>query len=159
MTISFEPIGIINTPHKSKEGMPIQSQGAKGIKGTITIEEKFMEGLKDLDGFSHVHLIYHFHKSDTYTLTTKPFLDDKEHGVFATRVPQRPNQIGISVVKLNGIKGNVLEIENVDILDATPLLDIKPYIPDFDIHEVDKVGWYLNKTDHINSIKSDDRFQ
>ncbi|MGZ2369248.1 TrmO family methyltransferase domain-containing protein [Ancylomarina sp. YFZ004] len=91
MTINYEPIGIINTPHKSKEGMPIQSHGAKGIKGTITIEEKFVEGLKDLDGFSHVHLIYHFHKSDKYSLITKPFLDDKWHGVFATRVPQRPN--------------------------------------------------------------------
>ena len=159
MLIKYEPIGIINTPHRIKEGMPIQSIGAKGIKGTITIEPKLMEGLKDLDEFSHLYLIYHFHKSNNYALKIKPFLDDKFHGVFSTRAPQRPNSIGISVVKLISIKDNFLEIENVDILDGTPLLDIKPYIPDFDIHEVDKTGWIVNKIENINSIKSDSRFK
>lgn len=159
MTINYKPIGIINTPHKTKDGIPIQSNAAKGIKGTITIEKKFMEGLEDLEGFSHIFLIYHFHKSANYTLKTRPFLDDKSHGVFSTRAPQRPNPVGISVVKLIRIKNNVLEIENIDILDGTPLLDIKPYIPDFDIHEVEKIGWIVNKIGNINTMKSDDRFK
>lgn len=159
MTINYESIGIINTSYNTKGGMPIQSNAAKGIRGTVTIEKKFMEGLEDLDGFSHIYLIYHFHKSDNYTLKTKPFLDDKTHGVFATRAPQRPNSIGISVVKLVEINDNVLEVENVDILDGTPLLDIKPYIPDFDVHEVEKIGWLVNKIENINIIKSDDRFK
>lgn len=158
MTINYQTIGIINTPFKSKGGMPIQSIGAKGIKGSIILDKKFKTGLEDLKGFSHIYLIYHFHKSDNYKLITKPFLDDKPHGVFATRAPQRPNPIGISVVKLAGIKDNVLAIENVDMLDGTPLLDIKPYIPDFDFHEVEKTGWTVNKTEIINNIKSDDRF-
>jgi len=159
MTINYEPIGIIKTPHKTKNGMSIQSRAAKGIKGIITIKRKFSEGLEDLDGFSHIYLIYHFHKSKHYTLKTKPFLDDKSHGVFSTRAPQRPNSIGISVVKLNSIKDNVLEIEDIDILNGTPLLDIKPYIPDFDIHEVRKIGWIANKIGNINTIKSDNRFK
>lgn len=158
MTINYEPIGIINTPYKRKEGMPIQSISAEGIKGTITIEKKFIKGLEDLDGFSHIYLIYHFHKSENYALLTKPFLDGKSHGVFATRAPQRPNPIGISVVKLIGMKDNVIKIENIDMLDGTPLLDIKPYIPDFDIHKVEKVGWVAGKAENIKTIKSDDRF-
>jgi len=159
MTINYEPIGVINTPFKSREGMPIQSSGAKGIKGTITVKKEFEEGLEDLEGFSHIYLIYHFHKSDNYTLKTKPFLDDKPRGVFSTRAPKRPNPVGISVVRLIRVKENTLEIENVDMLDGTPLIDIKPYIPDFDIQKVDKVGWINNKIDDINSIKSDDRFK
>lgn len=139
--------------------MPIQSTGAKGIRGTITIKKEFEEGLEDLAGFSHIYLIYHFHKSSRYALKTTPFLDKKPRGVFSTRAPQRPNSIGISVVKLISVKGNILEIENTDILDGTPLIDIKPYIPDFDIHEVEKTGWIANKTGNIDEIKSDDRFQ
>lgn len=158
MTINYKPIGVINSPHKTKEGMPIQAKAAKGLKGTIIIEKIFMEGLKDLEAFSHLYLIYHFHKSNLYKLTTTPFLDNKTHGVFATRVPQRPNQIGISVVKLISIKDNILEIENNDILDGTPLLDIKPYIPDFDIHKVEKIGWYKNKIGKFKTLKSDTRF-
>ncbi len=139
--------------------MPIQSTGAKGIKGTITIKKKFEEGLDDLAGFSHIYLVYHFHKSEHYALKAKPFLDNSPRGVFSTRAPQRPNPIGISVVKLIGVNGNILEIENADILDGTPLIDIKPYIPDFDIHQVEKTGWITNKTGNIDSVKSDDRFK
>jgi len=159
MTVNYESIGIINTPFNQKDGMPIQAIGAKGIKGTITLDKKFKAGLDDLEGFSHIYLIYHFHKSDNYTLKTKPFLDDKSHGVFSTRAPQRPNPVGISVVKLIGIKGNILEIENVDMLDGTPLLDIKPYIPGFDHHEAEKSGWATGKTGNINTVKSDNRFK
>jgi len=159
MSIKFEPIGIINTPHKTKEGMPIQSISAKGIKGRIELKEEFLDGLLDLDGFSHIYLIYHFHKSVGYKLQVMPFLDDKLHGVFSTRAPKRPNAIGMSVVKLTSIKGNILEIENVDMLDGTPLLDIKPYIPQFDNHEIEKGGWVEDKIGKLDEKKSDDRFK
>jgi tRNA (adenine37-N6)-methyltransferase len=115
MPVSFKPIGIIHTPFKNKEGMPIQSGGAQGIKGTIVLKKEFEPGLLDLDGFSHIILIYHFHKSYGFELQTIPFIDDKPHGVFSTRAPKRPNPIGISVVRLLNINNNILEIENVDI--------------------------------------------
>lgn len=159
MSIIFEPIGIIKTPFKTKEGMPIQSGGAKGIKGQIILKEELVSGLADLDGFSHVILIYHFHKSVGFELQTTPFLDVKKRGIFATRAPKRPNSIGISVVRLLSIDKNIIRIENVDMLDETPLLDIKPYISDFDIHEIEKIGWIQNKTDKLIEIKSDKRFE
>lgn len=159
MSIIFEPVGIIHTPFKTKEGMPIQPNGAIGIKGQVIVKEKFTPGLCDLDGFSHVILIYHFHKSSGFELLTTPFLDDIKRGVFATRAPKRPNSIGISVVRLLRIEKNILQVENVDMLDETPLLDIKPYIPDFDIHKTEKNGWIENKTNQLNKIKSDKRFE
>ncbi len=159
MSIIIEPIGIIHTPFKTKEGMPIQSKGAKGIKGQIKLKEELVPGLTDLDGFSHVILIYNFHKSKGFDLLTTPFLDNHQRGIFATRAPQRPNSIGISVVRLLKIENNILDIENVDMLDGTPLLDIKPYIPDFDIHKTEKNGWTENKTDNLNETKSDSRFE
>ena len=158
MPITFEPIGIIHTPFTSKEGMPIQSTAAKGVKGKIILMEEYASGLADLDGFSHIFLIYYFHKSIGFELQTTPFLDNVKRGVFATRAPRRPNSIGISVVRLLSIEKNIIHIENVDILDGTPLLDIKPYIPDFDIHEIEKNGWIGNKADKVNEIKSDKRF-
>ena len=159
MNLKFEPIGIIYTPFKTKEGMPIQSGGAKGIKGQIKLMDEFIPGLTDLEGFSHIILIYYFHKSVGYDLQTIPFLDDQKHGVFATRAPKRPNPIGISVVRLINIDKNIINVENVDMLDETPLLDIKPYIPDFDIHLTEKNGWIKNRTDKLNKIKSDKRFE
>lgn len=159
MSIIIEPIGIIYTPFKTKEGMPIQSKGAKGIKGQIKLKDELVPGLTDLDGFSHVILIYNFHKSKGFDLLTTPFLDNHQHGIFATRAPQRPNPIGISVVRLLKIENNILDIENVDMLDGTPLLDIKPYIPAFDIHKTEKNGWTENKTDNLNESKSDSRFE
>lgn len=139
--------------------MPIQSKGAKGIKGQILLNEEFVAGLTDLDGFSHIILIYYFHKSVGFELQTTPFLDKIKRGVFSTRAPKRPNSIGISVVRLLSIEKNSLTIENVDILDGTPLLDIKPYISDFDIHEIDKSGWIENKADKLSEIRSDKRFE
>ncbi len=130
--ITYQPIGIVHSPHKEIQGTPIQPAGARGIAGEIEIYEKYQEGLKDLDGFSHILLIYHFHLSKGYSLKVKPFLDDKLRGVFATRAPKRPNSIGLSVVKLNSIEKNTLYIEDVDMLDGTPVLDIKPYVSQFD---------------------------
>jgi tRNA (adenine37-N6)-methyltransferase len=159
MSITLEPIGIIHTPFKTREGMPIQSNGAKGIKGQIELKEEFIPGLTDLDEFSHIILIYNFHKSIGFELLTKPFLDNIQRGVFATRAPKRPNPIGLSVVRIIKIEKNIIYVENVDMLDETPLLDIKPYIPAFDIHKTEKNGWIENKTDSLNETKSDRRFE
>ncbi len=159
MPVTLEPIGIIHTPFKTKEGMPIQSIGAKGIKGQIELNEEFVPGLADLDGFSHIILIYYFHKSTGFELLTIPFLDDTPRGVFATRAPKRHNPIGLSVVRILKIEKNIIYVENVDMLDETPLLDIKPYIPDFDIHKTEKIGWIENKTESLNKNKSDRRFE
>ena len=136
--INYKVIGMIHSPFKSPKNTPIQPKAAKGTKGKIILNEKYNEGLKDIKGFSHIILIYHFHLSKGYSLTVKPYMDNKFHGVFATRAPKRPNPIGISVVRLLKIEGNILEIEDADIVDGTPLLDIKPYVPDFDIRKVKK---------------------
>lgn len=158
MAITFTSIGTIHTPHKSKEGMPIQSSGSKGIKGTVVLKKKYVRGLLDLEHFSHIYLIYHFHRSEGFNLQVVPFLDDQPHGVFATRAPRRPNAIGLSVVKLISIHDNILEVENVDMLDGTPLLDIKPYVAQFDIHEIEKRGWINRITGNPNEVNSDNRF-
>ena len=157
--IVYEPIGIIHSPFKDIKGMPIQPTGAKGIAGTIEIYPEFAEGLKDLEGFSHIILIYHFHLSKGYSLKVKPFMDENLRGVFATRAPKRPNPIGISVVKLRKIEGNILNIEDVDIVDGTPMLDIKPYVPEFDVQEIEKIGWLSQKANNVPKMKSDERFK
>lgn len=157
-TITYNPIGIIRTPFEKREGMPIQQTGADGVKGTIEIEDQYAEGLRDLDGFSHVILIYHFHKIKNHELIVKPFMDDHLHGIFSTRAPKRPNPIGFSVVKLNKIEDNIIYIENIDVLDNTPLLDIKPFIPDVDCVKVDKMGWLQGKSNQMGDKKSDERF-
>lgn len=157
--IIFKPIGYIKTPFIKTEGMPIQPTGAKGIKGEIEIYPEFVEGLKDLDGFSHLILIYHFHESKAFKLSVKPFMDNQFHGVFSTRAPKRPNAIGLSVVKLTKIEGNIIFIENMDVLNGTPLLDIKPFIPDVDSPAVDKLGWLEGKSNKMGDSKSDSRFE
>jgi tRNA-Thr(GGU) m(6)t(6)A37 methyltransferase TsaA len=157
-TIAYKPIGIIHSPFKDIKGMPIQPTGAKGIAGTIEIYPEFAGGLKDLEGFSHIILIYHFHLSKGYSLKVKPFMDNNLRGVFSTRAPKRPNPIGISVVKLVKIEDTVIYIENVDIVDGTPLLDIKPYVPEFDLQKVKKIGWLSQKVKKVHKFKSDGRF-
>lgn len=159
--IIYEPIGTIHSPFKDLEGMPIQPIGAKGIKGEIHLKEKFIEGLKDLEGFSHIILIYHLHLSYGYNMHVKPFLDNTERGVFATRAPKRPSPIGMSVVCLEKVEGSKIFISNVDIVDGTPLLDIKPYIPHFDKCKGEEVqiGWFEDKHEEAHHKKSDDRFK
>ena len=157
--ITYNKIGVIHSPHKSIEGIPIQPVGAKGIKGEIELYEEFEEGLKDIEGFSHIIVLYDFHKSIDYSLTVKPFLDDEKHGVFATRAPKRPNSIGLSVLKLNKIVKNILYVENVDIIDGTPVLDIKPYVSNFDFVEDETNGWLEKSLDKSNTKKSDNRFK
>ncbi len=158
-TIKYQPIGIIRSPFKDSKKMPIQPSGATGVKGTVEINPNYVAGLKDIEGFSHIILIYHFHLSNGYSLVVKPFLEEKHHGVFATRAPNRPNSIGLSVVKLVDIENNILHIENVDIVDGTPLLDIKPYVPTFDVYKTDKVGWLSEIANNSKTYKSDGRFK
>jgi len=138
--------------------MPIQPSGAESIRGTIHILPEYSEGLKDLEGFSHIVLLYHFHLSQDTKLTVIPFMDSQARGVFSTRAPSRPNPIGLSIVKLRKIKGNILDIENVDILDGTPLLDIKPYVPEFDQYPADRIGWLEQVRGTVRGKKSDNRF-
>ena len=157
--IVYRPIGIIHTPFHGVEGIPIQPSGALGIKGTVEVFTQYSAGLKDLDGFSHIILIYHFHLSKEYSLEARPFMEEKTRGIFAMRAPARPNPIGISVVRLVGIEDRILHIEDVDIVDSTPLLDIKPYVPDFDWREVDRIGWLSGRSKCAREHKSDTRFK
>lgn len=157
--ISYTPIGIIHSPFTELDGIPIQPSAAQGIKGHIFINEELTQGLDDLGGFSHIYLLYHLHLSNSYRLKVVPFLDDELRGVFSTRAPKRPNPIGLSVVKLNQVEMNRLEIENVDIIDGTPLLDIKPYVPDMNEVSHIRVGWLSEHLRKINSGKSDQRFK
>ena len=159
MEISYRPIGVIHSPFTDIGGMPIQPPGAAGIRGAVEVFPEFAEGLQDLEGFSHIVLLYHFHRVQGVKLVVTPFMDSQPHGVFATRAPKRPNPIGLSIVKLLRIEQNVLHIENVDILDGTPLLDIKPHVPEFDQPRVDRVGWLEQAAGRVHSKKSDERFR
>jgi tRNA (adenine37-N6)-methyltransferase len=156
---SFVPIGIIHSPFTDINGMPIQPTGARGIRGSIRIFSEFGDGIRDIDGFSHLFLIYAFHCSLSYQLTVTPFLDTTPRGVFATRAPRRPNAIGLSTVRLIEVKGTTLVIEDVDILDGTPLLDLKPYVPAFDSYPGASSGWLEQTSQGAESFRSDERFR
>jgi tRNA (adenine37-N6)-methyltransferase len=153
----FTIIGTVRSPWKTTEGMPIQPSGAQGIQGRIDIFGEFRPGLSDLEGFSRIILIYQFHKSNGYDLLVTPFLDTRLHGVFATRAPRRPSQIGISVVRLAGVDESGIDILDIDILDRTPVLDIKPYIPEIDSFPDEKTGWLSDPEDMATS-RADRRF-
>ena len=156
--IAFSPIGIICSPFTTPEGMPIQPSGARGVRGRVEVQPAYHEGLKDLDGFSHIILLYHFHRSQGYCLQVVPFLDTRPRGLFATRAPRRPNPIGLSIVRLERVAGGVLHVCDVDVLDRTPLLDIKPYVPQFDTPTDVRSGWLEDAADAAAGKRSDDRF-
>lgn len=156
--ITYKPIGIIHSPFKEPKGTPIQPEGARGIDGTVKVFAEYAGGLKDVEGFSHIILVYHFHLSKGASLTAKPFMDREPRGVFAMRGPSRPNPIGISTVRLVRIEKTILYIQDVDIVDGTPLLDIKPYVPRFDVKEVDKIGWLEENVNNVDRLKDDGRF-
>jgi tRNA-Thr(GGU) m(6)t(6)A37 methyltransferase TsaA len=156
--MELKPIGVIHSPYKDLQGMPIQPSGATGVKGTAEVDPEYQAGLKDLDGFSHLILLYEFHLSQGYKLEVVPFLDNEPRGLFATRAPRRPNPIGLSVVKLDRIEAGILYLQNVDILDGTPLLDIKPYVPDFDQQHNVRTGWLETSNHRVSTRQSDDRF-
>lgn len=153
------PIGLIRSPFKEPKGTPIQPIGARGQVGRLELDPKFAAGLKDLDGFSHLILLYRFHLSRGFELETAPFMDEATKGLFATRAPRRPNPIGLSVVRLKGVSGSVVEIEDVDVVDKTPLLDIKPFVPRFDIPDGEiEIGWLAEKSGSARETRADDRF-
>jgi tRNA-Thr(GGU) m(6)t(6)A37 methyltransferase TsaA len=139
--IVIKPIGVINTPYKEPKGIPIQGKFEKSVAGSIRLFPEYQAGLKDIEGFSHLILIYYFNRSNAERLTGKPFLEAAEHGIFTIRSPHRPNHIGFSIVKLKSVKGNIITFTEVDILDNTPLLDIKPYVKHFDSRDRVKNGW------------------
>jgi len=140
-TIELKPIGIIRTPYQEKKDIPIQGIFKDDIEGYIELDEHYRTGLKDLDGFSHAILIYYFHLSPAEHLEGVPYLEDEPHGIFAIRSPHRPNHLGLSVVRIKAIKGNQIHFTEADMLDGTPLLDIKPYIKYFDCREDVISGW------------------
>jgi len=156
--IELKPIGIIRTPFTELEGMPIQPTGAAGVRGTVQVFKAYQAGLKDLDGFSHIFLLYHFHHSQGFNLEVVPFMDTKSRGLFATRAPKRPNPIGLSIVQLERIEHGVLHIQDVDMLDGTPLLDIKPYVPAFDSQENVQTGWLAEAQKTVKTRRADKRF-
>jgi tRNA-Thr(GGU) m(6)t(6)A37 methyltransferase TsaA len=157
--ITYHPIGTIHSPFHDLSNMPIQPFSEFSAPGTVEILPEYSTGLIDLEGFSHVLLIYHFHESHRVSLTVTPFLDSKPHGIFATRAPNRPNPIGISVVKLVKLEGSIIHVENLDILDGTPLLDIKPFIPMFDSPSDIKLGWLEQAKGKVRYMRSDRRFE
>jgi tRNA-Thr(GGU) m(6)t(6)A37 methyltransferase TsaA len=158
MSFMVSPIGTIHTPFDDLKGMPIQPSGAVDVIGTIVVDKEFEQGLNDLEGFSHIILLYHLHQSKGFNLMVKPFLDNQKRGLFSTRAPRRPNPIGLSIVQLIKREGNELTVKGIDVLDNTPLIDIKPYVPGFDAKEVTAVGWLEKNYQNAVSLKSDDRF-
>jgi tRNA-Thr(GGU) m(6)t(6)A37 methyltransferase TsaA len=157
--VEFRPIGIIHTPFKSREDVPIQSTGGQDVEGIVEVDPDYAEGLEDIGGFSHLLLVYHLHLSQGYKLKVMPFMDTVERGLFSTRAPRRPNAIGVSVVNLEKVDGNKLHIRGIDMVDGTPLLDIKPYVPTlYPSPEEIRVGWLKGKTDRMRKHRPDNRF-
>lgn len=156
--IIYTPIGVVHSPFEEPKGTPIQPPSAKGVAGTVEVFPDYVDGLKDLDGFSHIILLYHFHLSRMSPLRVTPFMDDEAHGVFAMRGPSRPNPIGLSIVRLIQVDGNVLHIEDVDIVDGTPVLDIKPYVPQFDARDAEAIGWLGRQVHKLPTTQDDGRF-
>jgi tRNA (adenine37-N6)-methyltransferase len=157
--IIYHPIGVVHSPFKDLAGMPVQPSGEASAPGSVEIYPEYAPGLKDLEGFSHVILIYHFHRAASWKLSVTPFLGSEPHGIFATRAPTRPNPIGISIVRLANIEGNILNIDQLDILDGTPLLDVKPYVPGFDESVDARIGWLEGVIGKLKKTRSDARFK
>lgn len=155
--VIYSPIGTIRTPWLEIAGMPLQSVAAEGVAGSVDIEPEYAAGLRDLDGFSHLILLYHLHTITGFALHVRPYLDTAEHGIFATRSPKRPNPIGLSVVRLVRVEDRSLYIEDVDMLDGTPLLDVKPYVPRFDQRPAERIGWFATARD-VHATRADERF-
>jgi tRNA-Thr(GGU) m(6)t(6)A37 methyltransferase TsaA len=160
MKFEFKPVGFIRTQNREISGTPIQPRFAEEYTGKAEILHEYMAGLKDLEGFSHIILIYVFdrHRRDDYKLHVKPYMDDKMRGVFATRAPKRPNNIGLSIVKVEQIKNNMIFFSGADMLDNTPILDIKPYVPEFDDDVKFRIGWLEGKIKISEKRKADERF-
>jgi tRNA-Thr(GGU) m(6)t(6)A37 methyltransferase TsaA len=156
--IKYRAVGVIHSPFKEPKGTPIQPEGARGVQGTVEVFPEFAEGLADIEGFSHIILLYHFHLAKPGALQARPYLNHKVHGVFAMRGPSRPNPLGFSVVRLVRVARNVLFVEDLDIVDETPLLDIEPYVPAFDAREATRIGWLEGRLQGLQRCTDDGRF-
>lgn len=156
--VQYTPIGIVRSPFTKPEGTPIQSAAAETGTGRVEVFPGFEVGLRDLEGFSHIILLYHCHRAGAAELQVKPFLDDRTHGIFATRAPARPNPIGLSVVRLMGIEATDIRVRDLDVLDGTPVLDIKPYVPKFDVRRAVRTGWLEEQADRLSTTTDDGRF-
>ena len=142
MKLELTPIGLIHSPHRQAEGTPIQPRWAAGSEGTVELFPEFAPGLRDLEEFARVWLLYWFDRARAARLEVVPYVDSQTHGIFATRAPSRPNPIGLSSVRLLAVEGSRLRVADLDVLDGTPVFDIKPYVPDFDVFPVKRVGWF-----------------
>lgn len=158
MDIVFKPIGYFKSPFTGLEDMPIQPKGGSEIEGMIEVLPEYQQGLVDLDGFSHVIVLNYLHECKDFKMMVKPFLDNTPHGVFATRSPKRPNPIGLSIMKLIKVEEGKVYLKGIDVLDGTPVIDIKPYVADFDLCGADRFGWTEGRTENVDSHRSDDRF-
>jgi tRNA-Thr(GGU) m(6)t(6)A37 methyltransferase TsaA len=150
---TIQSIGVIHTQHIDLSKTPIQPVFSKGMRGQVELFPDYVDGLADLDGFSHIYLFYYFDRSTMTKMRVKPYLDDKARGIFATRAPHRPNKIGLSLVRLLGVRDNVLEVDGVDMLDKTPLIDIKPYIERFGPKEAVRSGWQDRISDEVANLR------
>jgi tRNA-Thr(GGU) m(6)t(6)A37 methyltransferase TsaA len=157
--ICYQPVGVVRSPFTGLEGMPLQSVAGAEIRGQIEIHPQYSPGLKDLDGFSHLHLVTHLHRGAPGGLEVVPLLDDTVRGIFATRSPRHPNPIGLSVVRLIAVDGPILEIAGIDLLDGTPILDIKPYVPEFDAVAAERTGWLEHSAARVYGPRADARFE
>ena len=158
-SVTYEPIGVVRSPFDDPEGMPIQPAGAADAKGVVELEETYAPALADLEGFSHCYVLYHFHAAEgSAPLSVEPFLDDRERGLFATRAPRRPNPIGLSVVAIETVRDAEVVVRGVDVVDGTPVLDVKPFVPAFDVPASTSGGWVAASSNSPASTRSDDRF-
>ena len=158
-TIVCRPLGLVRSRFTDPVGMPIQTAGAPQEAGSLEVFEPYAAGLRDIEAFEFLILLTHLHRSAHERLEATPFLDDASHGVFATRVPTRPNRIGLSIVRLESVQGRVLHFSGNDMLDGTPVLDIKPYVPRFDVRQTDRIGWFAKRVDAVAGTLSDDRMK
>lgn len=159
MSFEVRPIGIVHTPFVQPAGTPIQPVYAESAEGIVEVLEPFTKGLADLEGFDRIWLVYWFHQSAGGKMRVIPYRDTQERGLFATRAPARPNPIGLSCVALQRIEGNLLYVRALDILDGTPLLDIKPYVPEFDSREAERIGWLTGIAEKAAETDADKRFK
>jgi len=155
--IQCRPIGFIRSVFTDVNGMPIQTAAAQDVTASLEVLPEFKEGLKGIEGFDYLILITHLHRSERESLEVVPFLDDQSHGVFSTRSPARPNRLGLSIINLIGVDGLTLTFKGCDMLDGTPVLDIKPYVPAFDLRDARRVGWYESRIQNLPHTRSDDR--
>jgi tRNA-Thr(GGU) m(6)t(6)A37 methyltransferase TsaA len=158
-TITYTPIGVIHSPFTTLAGMPIQTVAATGVAATVELDPSYAAGLTDIDGFSYLLLITHLHLMQGFALELTPFMDTQPHGVFATRSPRRPNPIGLSIVRLVRVEGATLHIEEVDLVDGTPVLDIKPYVPQLDDRTAERTGWFAENVHKVYEVHADDRIR